>query len=291
MKKIIWQLVIPITVIIFASIDRWTYALVIDAPSTVLNGFPFISSAEAWHTSMATQIFIFEFLSNLFIFFTVIFLIIYSAYRVFKMTQVNKWIYIPLWVFTIPLIILAPVGVLMFDDIIFTHRDFKIEILDQKYYLSWTGYKRPKLEDYIKTQKHYKKSKNEINWSTIWNFKINHKIIKRSPNPFLQSGYTTKKIERIVFIDSIKKLKHHKLIELQKIILDTNNLYKNDNKDYRFVVNNGIVFFNKDNEMSGSMSFNYDFEDIYFNPKFRNKNSWGISESAREKIKRILNEK
>lgn len=291
MKKIIWQLVIPITVIIFASIDRLTYALVIDAPSTVLNGFPFISSAEAWHTSMATQIFIFEFLSNFFIFFTVIFLIIYCAYRIFKITQVNKWIYIPLWIFTIPLIILAPVGVLMFDDIIFTHRDFKIEILDQKYYLSWTGYKRPKLEDYIKTQKHYRKSENEINWSAIWNSEINHKIIKRSSNPFLQSGYTTKKIERIVFIDSIKKLNHPKLIELQKIILDTNNLYKNDDTEYRFVVNNGIVFFNKDNEMSGSMSFNYDFEDIYFNPKFRNKNSWGISESAREKIKRILNEK
>lgn len=291
MKKLFWKLVIPLTVIFFFSIKRWTYALVIDAPATILNGFPFISSAEAWHTSMAIQIFILEFISNFFIFLTLIFLIIYLVHKIFKITQINKWIYIPLWIITIPILILAPIGVLIFDDIIFTNRNFEIQILDQNYYLNWKGHKKPELKDYVKVQNHYKKSENEINWSTVWNSDLNHTIIERSPNPFLDSGHTTKEIERIVFIDSIRKLNSKKLIELQKILLDTNYLFENHNKEYRFVAHNGIVFFNKNSEMLGSLSFNYDFKDIYFNPKLRNKNSWGISEIGREKIKLILNEK
>lgn len=292
MRKIIWQLVIPLTIIIFASIDKWTYALVVDAPDTILNGFPFISSAEAWYTSMATQIFILEFSCNFLIFFTSVFLIVYLISKIFKITQIHKWIYIPLWVFTTPIIILAPLGVLMFDDIILTHRDFKIQILDQNFFSSWTGHKRPELKNYVLTQTHYNKSKTDIDWTKTELSANNYKRIERSSNPFLQSNYTTKKVERLVFIDSTSTITKHQINEIQKVILDSKSMTSNfDKKEYRFVVINGIIFFNQANQMTGSLSFNYDYKDVYFNPKFRSQSRWKLSKTGQKRIKEILAEK
>ncbi|MBB6503042.1 hypothetical protein HDF25_005232 [Pedobacter cryoconitis] len=77
MKYLTLNLVIPIAVISFALFTKWWYVLPIDAPDTILNGFPLPFICEGWHTSLSLQIFVLEFLVDFLVYFLFWFIAIY----------------------------------------------------------------------------------------------------------------------------------------------------------------------------------------------------------------------
>lgn len=62
MKTLTLRLVFPLTIISFAFVTKWWYALPEDAPETIYKGFPLVYSGAAWHTSLAYQVFVMELL-------------------------------------------------------------------------------------------------------------------------------------------------------------------------------------------------------------------------------------
>tara|TARA_R110002073_G_scaffold313380_2_gene485283 strand:+ start:50592 stop:51005 length:414 start_codon:yes stop_codon:yes gene_type:complete len=70
MKKLIWKLVIPLTVISFGLLftKSW-YVFVVDGPNVYMNGFPLIWESPGFHTSMSSQIFVVELLFDFLIYF------------------------------------------------------------------------------------------------------------------------------------------------------------------------------------------------------------------------------
>ncbi|WP_222931286.1 hypothetical protein, partial [Xanthovirga aplysinae] len=81
MKKLIWELVLSLTVISFSIFTKWWYVLPTDALDTVMSGFPLIWISEGWHTSMSLQIFVKELIINLLIYFVFWFTIVYTINR------------------------------------------------------------------------------------------------------------------------------------------------------------------------------------------------------------------
>jgi len=74
-KQLTWKLILPLTVISFATCNKWWYVFPVDAPDTMLTGFPFRYVGPDWHTSMSLQIFIMEFAIDILVYFTFWFMI------------------------------------------------------------------------------------------------------------------------------------------------------------------------------------------------------------------------
>lgn len=70
MKKLIFQLTLPLTIISFGIITKWSYGIVIDGRDVFFYGFPMIYKCEAFHTSMSTQYFLIETIVNLLTYFS-----------------------------------------------------------------------------------------------------------------------------------------------------------------------------------------------------------------------------
>jgi hypothetical protein len=65
-KNLTWKLMLPLTLMSFATFTKWWYVLPVAARDTMMTGFPLPFVCEGWHTSMSLQIFMAEFLINLF---------------------------------------------------------------------------------------------------------------------------------------------------------------------------------------------------------------------------------
>lgn len=69
LKQLIWKLILPLTIVSFTTFTKWWYVLPVDAPDTMMIGFPFAFVADGWFTSMSLQIFLVEFTIDLAIYF------------------------------------------------------------------------------------------------------------------------------------------------------------------------------------------------------------------------------
>lgn len=65
MRKLIFRLTLPLTLISFGIITKWSYGIAIDAKDVFFYGFPMIYKCEGFHTSMSTQYFLTEMAFNL----------------------------------------------------------------------------------------------------------------------------------------------------------------------------------------------------------------------------------
>src|SRR5689334_21419761 len=81
MKQLTWKLVMPLTVMSFAVFTEWWYVLIVDAPDTMMIGFPFPYACDAWYTSLALQIFVSELLIDLLVYFLFWFVIVFCIDR------------------------------------------------------------------------------------------------------------------------------------------------------------------------------------------------------------------
>lgn len=97
MKKLIFRLTLPLTLISFGIITKWSYGIVIDGTDEFLYGFPLIYKCDGFHTSLSTQYFLTEMTINLltyFAFWLIITLILNLIWKINISKRISKifWI-------------------------------------------------------------------------------------------------------------------------------------------------------------------------------------------------------
>lgn len=143
MKSLSWTFIIPLTVISFTIFTKWWYVLPIDAPDTMMAGFPFPYVCDGWHTSLSLQIFIFELCIDVLIHFVFWLLVIFCVDRYILKINIHK-------IVTIILMSIAGLficGHMIFafnpDNRVYIKRPFDMDILKTGYRFFWEGNKRP----------------------------------------------------------------------------------------------------------------------------------------------------
>jgi hypothetical protein len=137
MKKLVWRLVIPLTVISFTLFTKWWHTLPVDAPDTVFTGFPFPYVCNGWHTSMSLQVFVLEFISDLLIYFVFWFTIIFFVNRYIKPIKVPNILAIVLLSITLAIAGYSIWIASFKDNIFYTRRNFDMEIIKTGYKFIW----------------------------------------------------------------------------------------------------------------------------------------------------------
>jgi hypothetical protein len=148
MKRLSWTLILPLAIISLTIFTKWWYILPVDAPESMMYGFPIPYSCNGWHTSLSYQIFIFEFLVDLLIHFAFWFVVAFLINRLIIKIRLNKIVVIVLLsiagLFAGGLILVASNSTNLF----YFKRKFDIEILKTGYRFMWDGYSRPENFDF-----------------------------------------------------------------------------------------------------------------------------------------------
>jgi hypothetical protein len=289
MKKIIWQLVLPLTVISFEIFTKWWFVLVEDGPSEILTGFPLPYFCSGWHTSLSLQIFVTELVIDVFTYFIFWFLIVFI---------INKYVYkfkphkirTRILLISSGLILALNILIASNPDNIFTiKRDFNIQILDEGFDVFKIQSKYPELADFVLIQKDYKKKLN-VKWDNLTvkdNMEISFISVQKT-YPYL-GGYYPNRIEKINFIDSIYILDKSYSKRLLELIKDSNNLINVNTESNRFIANSGFIF-TKNDTLFGSINMTYDYKHIEFSPKKNDSNSWTLTEAGLSKMEKLITE-
>lgn len=136
MKQLTWRLVLPLTIISFTMFTKW-WNVEVDEYKETLKGFPLPYVCPGWHTSLSLQIFVFEFVVDIIVYFLFWFLTIMAIVKFVRPFRVPKPVVIILFVLSglsaIAMIALAANP----DNIITTTRPFEIKILKTGYRFMW----------------------------------------------------------------------------------------------------------------------------------------------------------
>jgi hypothetical protein len=129
MKKLIFRLTLPLTLISFGIITKWSYGIAIEAKDVFFYGFPMIYKCEGFHTSMSTQYFLAEMAINLLTYFVVWLIITLILDRYWKI-KIAKRIAKIFWIgFGIIFLGFAYMSNDL-DDRYLMKRDFDVKIFD-----------------------------------------------------------------------------------------------------------------------------------------------------------------
>ena len=137
MKQLIFKLVLPLTVISFATITKWWYVLLVDAPDTLFVGFPFPFVCNGWHTSMSLQIFVTEFIADFLTYFLFWFIVLFCIDRLWTKIKPNKILIIGTWVLSGLVISGVSLIASNSDNIFYLKRSFDIEVMETGYKFIW----------------------------------------------------------------------------------------------------------------------------------------------------------
>ena len=147
MKKLTWQLVIPMTIISFAGITKWWYVLVVDGWDIMMTGFPLPYSCPGFHTSLSLQIFVFELIVDLLFYFIFWFLVIFLFNKYIKQINIRKRIVIVLLsisgLLALGMILIASLP----DNIFKIKKDFEYEVIDSGVD-AWQKRDQPEFKNY-----------------------------------------------------------------------------------------------------------------------------------------------
>ena len=94
-KQLTWRLTLPLTIISFGLFTKWWYVLPVDAPDTMMAGFPFAFVGDGWFTSMSVQIFLIELCADFIIYFLFWLVIVFFAKRIlthFTISKIWQWL-------------------------------------------------------------------------------------------------------------------------------------------------------------------------------------------------------
>lgn len=145
---LILQLTLPLTIITFATFTKWWYVLPIDAPDTMMMGFPLAFAAEGWHTSMSLQIFVLELLADFLVYFLVCYLLVFLAGRYLANLVMSRLLNRLLWICAAILLALAIVVVSLSDPVIKASRDWDMKVMTSGYKPTWKHQERPEYAKY-----------------------------------------------------------------------------------------------------------------------------------------------
>ncbi len=93
MKKLIFRLTLPLTLISFGIITKWSYGIVVDGTDEFFYGFPLIYKCDGFQTSLSIQYFMTEMAINMLTYFTFWSIITWIVNRFWKINiprQISK---------------------------------------------------------------------------------------------------------------------------------------------------------------------------------------------------------
>jgi len=137
MNQLTWRLVLPLTVISFATFTKWWYVLPVDAPDTMMAGFPLPFVSDGWHTSMSLQIFLAEFIIDFLIYFLFWFLLIFFIDHYLARVKIHRLLTWTLWTLSTLIFTIAILIASMPDQIIRVKRDWDMQVIETGYKLIW----------------------------------------------------------------------------------------------------------------------------------------------------------
>ena len=129
MRKLIFRLTLPLTLISFGIITKWSYGIAIDAKDDFFYGFPMIYKCEGFHTSMSTQYFLTEMAINLltyFVFWLIITLVINRIWKINIAKRIAKIFWIGFGILFLGFAYMSN----DLDDRYLIKRDFDVKIFD-----------------------------------------------------------------------------------------------------------------------------------------------------------------
>ena len=154
MKQLTLKLIIPLTVISFATFKKWWYVLPVDAPDTMFSGFPLPFVCEGWHTSLSLQIFLTEFIVDLLTYFLFWLTLIFCVDCFLTKINPHKILTTILWTLTGLIIIGGSLIASNRDNIFYVKRPFEIETMETGYKFIWQHTERPDYYKYHPKDKH-----------------------------------------------------------------------------------------------------------------------------------------
>lgn len=149
MKPRVWKLAVPATIISFATVTKWWYVAVVDAPDTCMAGFPLVWMADAWHTSMAYQVFVVELIANLLIYFLFWFSLFHAVYRFVGTLALHKVLLAASWTLAFLVVVVGIWIGTMPEHTYKSHRDYEIKVMSSGYSFIW--------EDRVRYEERYRR--------------------------------------------------------------------------------------------------------------------------------------
>ncbi len=148
MRQLTWKIVLPLTVISFATFTKWWYILPDDAPDTMMAGFPIAFVCDGWYTSGSLQIFIAEFILDLLIYLIFWFLLIFCIDRFLTKIRIHKILTISLSILS-GLILTGTIMIAIMPEHVYkAKRDFDLEVMVTGYKFIWQHQERPDFTQY-----------------------------------------------------------------------------------------------------------------------------------------------
>ncbi|QEE50044.1 hypothetical protein FUA48_10760 [Flavobacterium alkalisoli] len=144
MKKLILNLVIPITILTFVFLNKWWVVDIIDGPRVIMHGFPFIFVSPGIHTSLSFEFYILPLIADLLIYFTACFTLVAIINRLRKINLSTIQIYTIRIIALTSLLIYTPDLLFMDNEIYSLTRDFDIEVKQSRFGFGITSYSGPK---------------------------------------------------------------------------------------------------------------------------------------------------
>ncbi|MCD0472865.1 hypothetical protein LPB87_00490 [Flavobacterium sp. EDS] len=127
-KKAILNLTLPLTIITFILFTKWWIVDIVDGSDAVMYGFPLIYKSPAFHTSLAEQYFIMEFLIDFLFYFTVLSAILFLINRFISEIKIKRSLLIFIYIITGALLAIEILFAVAFEPSFSIKRDFDIEV-------------------------------------------------------------------------------------------------------------------------------------------------------------------
>ena len=127
-RRLILNLVLPLTVIIFILFSKWWIVDVVDGTDGIMFGFPFIYKAPAFYTSCAYEYFSLELIADLSIYFALILVIVYLTNKFLITIKIRRIVSIILFLVMAFLISIELFIASMPENKFSLKRDYDIEI-------------------------------------------------------------------------------------------------------------------------------------------------------------------
>jgi hypothetical protein len=144
----------------FSAVDHFvrnSYKVVnvlpVDAPDTMMIGFPLAFASDGWHTSMSLQIFILEFITDFLLYFFFCFTLVFIFDRYLIKFKISKWLTGLLWTL-VTIIFSIAVFIASFTEHIFSvKRNWDMQVMATGFKLTWKHQDRPEFAKYNPNRK------------------------------------------------------------------------------------------------------------------------------------------
>jgi hypothetical protein len=142
-RQLIWRFILPLTIVSFGTVTKWWYVLPVDAPDTMMVGFPLAFAGDGWFTSMSLQIFVLELVFDFLIYFLFWFLLLVFINRWLIKIQKAKILTGILWILS-TVIFVVTIWVSSVQEQVFKmKRDWNMRVMVTGYKFTWTIKDRP----------------------------------------------------------------------------------------------------------------------------------------------------